>query len=938
VDASSPQNLEALLSQATWVRQLAAHLVRDPDLAEELVQETWRRALETPPTAEIPEHGLRAWFARVMRNLVSDKQAESDLRSWHERHASRPEAWSHTELHDRVLLQKELADAVLSLEEPYQSVITLRYLEGLTPKEIAKRQDISYAAVRTRISRGLAMLRARLDREHGGDRAAWCAIFMGWIAKGPAPHAAPAPGAGSLILGMDTKVLAGIVVAWAAALMLVWKVNGTGAARVPAWSPDITRLHADRLIPNDGTPRQVPTDRSPVAQAEAPKPRVIDREHDLHGSVIDPSGVPIVGAKVEVFRDTSTMRLEIPRATGNRRPVAVIFTDAQGEFAVALPVGRPFELDISAENRATTKLGYRYAGEHVTVQLGLSAVLQGRVTLAANGESVAGALVQVRTMGSAIRSFLSVSECETDADGRFRFESLPGVEVLLKITPRTTGAPVGRMLVLVPGDTHDENVQIEAGEEIRGRVLDAETGEPIPNAEVGEVEWVERMGRANASGEYVYSGVRPGRALALQARAPGYCQTTFRFRTLGVDDLPDHVDFRLSRGQVLRGRVIDSNGRTLEGVEVAAVANRRMDPPPTGTDWIGGRTDDRGRFELSGLRRDLHHTLFTRTDDFGAVAYALPAPSPEQDVIDLGDVVLPPMSVLHGKVIDESGNAVPDWAVTLRGANEDRWRFSEQDPRDQDVDKFVAERTGRTDDLGRFAFADLAMGEYRVEVGLPYTTARTSRTVSVPRGGIVEDVEVVLRGLESISGTVKDAEGRRLVDVSVSAHSDSAGVGAQSFVLTDSRGHFDLHGLPPGTYLIQVVPMHAHAAEELPGTRTFLLHESNAVSSGEQNLAIVLESGTTIRGRVVHADGAAAEKSRVVVRIPGHDDVPGAITEADGTFKVTVPVRLSFDIEAYPSSLGCMQLPSNPDVPALGGVRQGPLFPSDQELILRLPR
>src|SRR4029079_11999464 len=103
------------------------------------------------------------------------------------------------------------------------------------PKEIAQRQDISYAAVRTRISRGLGMLRARLDKEHGGDRAAWCAIFAGWIAKGPAPHATAAPAGSTLILGMDAKVLAGIVIAWAGALFLVWSVNGTGGFKTRGW-------------------------------------------------------------------------------------------------------------------------------------------------------------------------------------------------------------------------------------------------------------------------------------------------------------------------------------------------------------------------------------------------------------------------------------------------------------------------------------------------------------------------------------------------------------------------------------------------------------------------------------------------------------------------------------------------------------------------------
>ncbi len=341
---------------------------------------------------------------------------------------------------------------------------------------------------------------------------------------------------------------------------------------------------------------------------------------------------------------------------------------------------------------------------------------------------------------------------------------------------------------------------------------------------------------------------------------------------------------------------------------------------------------------MSGLRRDLTHTLFTRTDEFGAVAYALPASVSERDVIDLGDIELPPMSVLRGTVIDESGNAVPGWEVTMRGSNEDRWRFGDEDPRDQDVNRLVAERTGRTDDLGRFAFADLAKGEYRVETGLPETTAKTSRSVSVPRSGIVEGIELVLRGLESISGTVTDAEGRGLGDVSVSARGNTAGVSQQAFVLTDSRGHFSLHGLPHGTYLIFFLPLRAHLAGEPGEARTFLLRQLNGVDSGAENLAIVLESGASIRGRVVDADGRGADNSRVVVRIPGRDDVPGAITAVDGRFTLIVPVGVSIDLEAYPASLGCTKLPSHPDVDALGGARQVSVFPGDQEVILRLPR
>ena len=53
-----------------------------------------------------------------------------------------------------------------------------------------------------------------------------------------------------------------------------------------------------------------------------------------------------------------------------------------------------------------------------------------------------------------------------------------------------------------------------------------------------------------------------------------------------------------------------------------------------------------------------------------------------------------------------------DQIVTLSGSNADRLRFG---ARKQDgIDMYVAERNARTDDLGRFTFADVAPGDYRV--------------------------------------------------------------------------------------------------------------------------------------------------------------------------------------------------------------------------------
>jgi DNA-directed RNA polymerase specialized sigma24 family protein len=45
--------------------------VRDPELAEDVLQETWIAALERPPS----EGSLRAWLGVVVRNVVAAPEA-----------------------------------------------------------------------------------------------------------------------------------------------------------------------------------------------------------------------------------------------------------------------------------------------------------------------------------------------------------------------------------------------------------------------------------------------------------------------------------------------------------------------------------------------------------------------------------------------------------------------------------------------------------------------------------------------------------------------------------------------------------------------------------------------------------------------------------------------------------------------------------------------
>ena len=68
-------------------------------------------------------------------------------------------------------IPERLADLVLSLREPYRSIVILRFFTNLSPEEIAEKQSLHLGTVERRIRRGLESLREGLDREFG--RAEW---------------------------------------------------------------------------------------------------------------------------------------------------------------------------------------------------------------------------------------------------------------------------------------------------------------------------------------------------------------------------------------------------------------------------------------------------------------------------------------------------------------------------------------------------------------------------------------------------------------------------------------------------------------------------------------------------------------------------------------------------------------------------------------------
>lgn len=174
-----------LTEHDTFLRALARGLLGDADRAEDAVQDAYASALTHPPRIDSApgsdghRSATRSWLATVVQNHARNRLRGDARRSERERRVARAES-QQDDVAERLRVQRRVMSAVESLREPYRTAVFLRFAEGLPPREIALRTDAPVETVRSRVQRGLEMLRSDLDRDFG-DRASWCAALLPFV-------------------------------------------------------------------------------------------------------------------------------------------------------------------------------------------------------------------------------------------------------------------------------------------------------------------------------------------------------------------------------------------------------------------------------------------------------------------------------------------------------------------------------------------------------------------------------------------------------------------------------------------------------------------------------------------------------------------------------------------------------------------------------------
>ena len=158
------------------VFSLVYRMVRDRELAEDLAQETFVKALNAIESYR-PEFKFSSWIFKIANNAAIDhlRRRELDTLSLDgSPHAETPEAMQATALQigarqetpldtvEAKELGSEIEAAIGRLRPEYRSCILLRHVEGRAYEEIAEILDLPLGTVKTYIHRARNELRVAL--------------------------------------------------------------------------------------------------------------------------------------------------------------------------------------------------------------------------------------------------------------------------------------------------------------------------------------------------------------------------------------------------------------------------------------------------------------------------------------------------------------------------------------------------------------------------------------------------------------------------------------------------------------------------------------------------------------------------------------------------------------------------------------------------------
>ncbi len=439
------------------------------------------------------------------------------------------------------------------------------------------------------------------------------------------------------------------------------------------------------------------------------------------------------------------------------------------------------------------------------------------------------------------------SEEPTAPDGVFYLEGLTAGETYELQVMGQAGLGPRKAGVVAPAEGVE--LVVTGTGQIRGRVVDGDSGRAVPDFQVryqpdaqGGMRFVMRMGPGRGRGPYekqpfhaedgsfVLEDVAAGR-WTVEAFAPGYQAGSASAVSVGEGEATEGVEVRLSKGGVITGKVLESRGG--RPIPDATVRAGLSGGGPGGMIRMGGEggdneaaTDAEGRYEIAGLAPGTWTVTASHPDWSEATANVELKEAPATADIRLGKG-----GAVAGTVV-AGGRPVAGAQVALSAAGDSGFRAGPGM-------MGGGEQSALSDEGGRFRFERLNPGRY--SLGASLRDQSSSQAEAVVTGDDTQEVQLVLAAGALVRGVVTGLPENLLSGITVSAQ----GQDFWATVRTAAGGTFELTGVPEG-----VVTLRANAGDFLTGSRSASGTVTIGPGQAEATAEIVFEQGFRVEGRV----------------------------------------------------------------------------------------
>lgn len=564
----------------------------------------------------------------------------------------------------------------------------------------------------------------------------------------------------------------------------------------------------------------------------------------LMGRVQDQQKHPVQGAQIRIGPADPNgymgiLALHDPNAVSSEDGSFQIADQSEGTKVDVL-VKREGYLDL--ELSATTVS----ATEPLILTLKTASQIFGKIT-GESGQPIAGAEVNLMHLTRENLSQMGISENSKD-DGTFVLKAVPPDTYSLAAKAPGWQDTLQEGVVVVEGkDTTGVKITMSPEALLEGAVTTPD-GKPAIGAVVQMSVQNERFNRGQRSsatsdgeGSYQLHGLKPGTAniqVSLEQYPPLQKEVEIKTGT-------NHMDFQLTGGSDISGRVIDETGSPVEGASLMI-----------GQFFSGNRTstDANGSFTLKGVP-DGDQQL--RVDKQGLT------PDNEKNIVHVEGAPVPGVVIQMHHGAELSGNILGLDANQFAQVIVEAWKMP---------DGFFQ---AHVDEKGVYRLSGLAAGRWFLTASIAGGSSQATGEIAIENG--VKQATLDLKfgeGLQLKGIVVRGNEPQAGVRVSV-AGKDTESYG---YSATDAAGKFQFDGLQRGEHTVTVASDDAK-----------LNYKQTVDLQSDQDIVIRIPE-SVIRGKITDAsDGAAiAGASITVFSTSAEIETPSAASSsaADGSYEV----------------------------------------------------